>query len=106
MSGGTTQASSSVSRKWRLFRGSKLQPLRPGRPRERVAEEVVGHCPGCGTLVRFSAAVSPVSRCRHCETPLVVAVGGLDIETAVQARLYRATSSFAGELDRAALRGG
>lgn len=90
MSGATAQRTGTRLRRWRLFRASKLPIRRAWRPPAHDQDEVLaGHCPGCGGQVRFSAAASPVYRCPHCETPLFAAVGGLDVETAVQSRLYR-----------------
>ena len=46
-------------------------------------------CPGCGALVRWPADGSSEQRCDECETVLVESVGELDVELAVQQRLYR-----------------
>jgi ribosomal protein S27E len=61
---------------------------RPGEP-----EAVHGRCPGCGALVRVSPDAATGHRCAQCETPLIAGVGGLDIEQAVQSRLYRTLTS-------------
>ena len=89
----SAQQAASTPRRRRLFRGLALPSGWAVRSR-RPVEEAVGHCPGCGGLIRVSAAASPVYRCGHCETPLLATVDGLDVETAVQSRLYRAIASI------------
>lgn len=96
MSIGMARHARSLSRARRLLRGAALQPVRASGSRTHSADEVVRHCPACGGQVRFAAAASPFFRCGHCETPLISAVGELDVEAAVQARLYRAVSSVIG----------
>jgi ribosomal protein L37AE/L43A len=82
---------SSIRRRWRIFRG----PPRTATERERSEREAIsGRCPGCGGLVRFSPAASPIYRCPHCETPLVADSGALDVEQAVHTRLYQMIASI------------
>jgi hypothetical protein len=80
-----------TARRWRLLKGPSLRASARLRRSESDVKEVVGRCPGCGGLVRLPAGASPVCRCGHCETPLIACVDGLDVELAVQARLYSAT---------------
>lgn len=86
-------ARGSRGRRWRLLlaRVSYAGPRFHTPP--RLAEELRGCCPGCGTTIVFYATSSPLARCGHCETPLVADCEGLNIEQAVYARLYDAPAS-------------
>jgi uncharacterized protein (DUF983 family) len=76
-------------RRWRRFAARALQAVRRGRAKQ-PSHRLVGRCPGCGGLVWLPVGVAGRARCEHCQTPLIATADGLDVELAVQSRLYSA----------------